>query len=397
MSFLDQTKRYRWLFSFHIFHHIILFSLPPLFPLLKGTIVPNYTMLGILRGVFTASGFLMILSGHLSDRIGERKAILLEFFSAPLFLVLMALSPSYIYLLLFAIGYGLSKILYHPAGLSFLSKSIEKEKQGEAIGLHESMGNIGAGIAFIAVGSLGEWFGWRPALLILAIPILTLAVSNWILQGELGSGVGSGKSNHQEEVLEGGISEALGIEEKKLPPFYLQIVSSVIGGIGFGGFVTFLASFLNQVYGLSTGLAGLLVGTSYFLGFFGNLFGGRVSDRIGEVISYTIFMTLAAIPIAIVVLFDLPFLVLIPVLAVCFLLRALGNPADKSLLANHSSKSGRGKGFGSLFTSYTFGSFISGPLFGFLIDKFGMESAFLLIPILFIFGGILRYQVKRYS
>lgn len=396
--FLKLAKKYRWLLSFHVLHHVSLLTLPPLFPLLKGTIVPSYTMLGILRGVFTVSGFLMVLSGSLSDRIGERKAILLEFFLVPGFLVLMSLSPSYLFLLLFAGGFGLSKILYHPAGLSFLSKSIDEESRGEAIGLHESMGNLGAGIAFIAVGSLGGWLGWRPALVLVAVPILLLGVSNWLLGGRLGKDVNEEveEDDPPSDDTDGSIGKTLGVEKEKLSSFYLQIVSSVIGGIGFGAFVTFLASFLNQVYGLSTGLAGLLVGSSYLLGFFGNLYGGRISDRLGEVLSYTIFMVLASVPIMLVVLVDLPYFLLIPILAACFLLRSLGNPADKSLLAEHSSNAGRGRGYGSLFTSYTLGSFTSGPLFGFLIDKFRMESAFLLIPVLFVVGAVVRYQVKRY-
>lgn len=397
MNLTELAKRFKWLLSFHSLHHVYLLALPPLFPLLKGSIAPTYTMLGILRGAFTASGFLMILSGRLADRIGERKSILLEFLLIPIFLVLSSVSPSYIFLLISVAGFGFAKILYHPAGLSFLSKSVDEEMRGEGIGLHESIGNIGAGFAFIVVGLLGGWLGWRLALILMTAPALILAISNLVLGSGLGGDFPVEPTDPEEDLSGDGVGGVLGIEDEKLTPFYFQIGSSIIGGVGFGAFVTFLASFLNQVYGLSTGLAGLLVGMSYLLGFFGNLFGGKISDRIGEVLSYTIFMSLAALPILMVVLLDVPLFLLIPSLALCFLLRSLGNPADKSLLAEHSSISGRGRGYGSLFTSYTFGSFTSAPLFGFLIDSFGMKSAFLFIPILFIIGAAVRYRVKQYS
>lgn len=399
MSLIKLARKFKWLLTFHTTHHLYLLALPPLFPLLRETVVPSYTMLGILRGVFAASGFLMILSGQLSDRIGERKVILMEFLLIPVFLVLSAFSPSYIFLLIFVAGFGLSKILYHPAGLSFLSKSTHRVSRGEGIGLHESVGSIGGGIAFIALGFLGEWFGWRHALIILGALALVLSVSNLLLGSELGevSTEDTVDSDNEEKSQTDGIGNVLGIKSGSLPSFYLQVGSTIIIGVGFGAFVTFLASFLKQTYGFSTGLAGLLVGISYFLGFFGNLFGGKISDKIGEVLSYTIFMGLTVLPVTTLVILDLPFFLLIPSLALCFLLRSLGNPADKSLLAELSSTSGRGRGYGSLFTSYTTGTFVSGPLFGFLIDSLGMRSAFLFIPILFIVGAAVRYQVKRYS
>lgn len=355
-------------------------------------------MLGFLRGVFTVSGFLMILSGSFADRIGERKCVLLEFFLIPVFLLLSALSPSYIFLFVFVAGLGLSKIFYHPAGLSFLSKSIGEESRGKVIGLHESMGNVGAGLAFIVIGPLGSWLGWRVTLILLGIPALVLAASNLLWSKGLGEVVTQTRENLDagNDDLVSRTGKVLGIEDKKLTSFYLQVGSSILGGIGFGGFVTFLTSFLTRAYALSAALAGLFAGMSYLLGFFGNLFGGRISDRIGEVLSYTLFTGLAALPMAAIVIINLPRILLIPCLILCFLLRALGNPADKSLLVEHANSSKRGQGYGSLFTSYTFGSFVSGPLFGFLIDSIGMRPAFLVIPFLFIGGAAVRYQVKRY-
>ena len=392
------AKKFRWLLSFHILHHLYLVALPPLFPLLRETIVPSYTLLGVLRGVFTASGFLMILSGRLADTIGEEKTIILEFFLLPACLLLSALSPSYGILLIFIALLGISKTLYHPAGLSFLSKAVPDERRGKVIGLHESMNNIGAGLAFIIIGPLGAWVGWRMTLALLGIPALLVAIWSLLSGGEMGEGVNltSKGPDQQEESAPSGMAEILGIKDKKLIPFYLQVASSIIGGIGFGAFVTFLASFLTEAYDLSTALAGLLVGMSYLLGFFGNIYGGGISDKIGEVLSYTIFTGAAAIPIVAIAAWRLPLVLLIPSLGVCFLLRALGNPADKALLAEHSGTSQRGRGFGSLFTSYTFGSFVSGPLFGFLIDTLGLRPSFLIIPFLFVAGAAVRYQVKRY-
>lgn len=64
--------KFGWLLPFHTLHHVYVLALPPLFPLLRETLVPSYSLLGLLRGVFTGAGFAIILAGQVADRIGER-------------------------------------------------------------------------------------------------------------------------------------------------------------------------------------------------------------------------------------------------------------------------------------------------------------------------------------
>lgn len=367
-----------------------LFGLPPLFPLLKESIAPSYTMLGILQGIFSGMGLLMVLSGGLADRIGERKVILLEFFLIPLFLILCALAPFYQMLLVFIAGLGVAKCMYHPAGLSFLSKSVEPGIRGKVIGLHEAIGSIGSALAFIVLGALGGWFGWRYALTLMAVPSILLSFL-YLLFGKK-----ENSQNYQPDSSKRGLESILGIKKDKLSAFYLQMASVLIAGVGFGGFMVFLASFLHEGYHLSVGLAGGIVGIGYLGGFFGNLIGGRISDRIGTVHSYVIFTILTAFSSTLVAIFELPFYFLFLILLSCFFFRAIANPADKALLAKHSSIKGRGSGYGSLFSVYTLGSITSAPLFGFLIEKAGMRPTFLLVPVLLIIAAVVRYKVREY-
>lgn len=333
----------------------------------------------------------MILSGHLADRVGERKVILLEFLLIPIFLILSGLAPSYLMLLAFIAGLGIVKCMYHPAGLSFLSKAVDPDIRGKAIGLHEAIGSIGSGLAFISLGSLGGWLGWRYTLALMAAPSLLLSFLYLLFQKR-----GEGIKNPQEGNPRKGLESILGIKKEKLSPFYLQAGSSIIAGVGLGGFMAFLASFLHEVYGLSVGLAGGIVGIGYLGGFFGNLVGGRMSDRIGTVLSYVVFSAFAAFFTTLIAIFELPFYFLFLTLFSCFFFSATANPADKALLAEHSFSGGRGSGYGSLFTVYTLGSVISGPLFGFLIEKAGMRPTFLFIPTFLIIAIVVRYRVKRY-
>lgn len=388
-------KKFSWLLSFHCLHHVYLFALPPLFPLLKESIVPSYTMLGVLRSVFTGMGFLMILSGRLADKIGERKIILLEFFMIPIFLILSGLAPSYPILLLFVAGFGIAKCMYHPAGLSYLSKTVDVDVRGKAIGLHESIGSIGGGLAFISLGVLGQWLGWRYALVVMATPSLLLALFYLLIGNDMSDNRSKKSRNSGENNPPKGLENIWGIKKEKLSLFYLQMGSNIIVAVGFGGFMTFLASFLNQVYGLSVGLAGSLIGIGCLTSFFGNLVGGRLSDRMGSVLTYVFFIGLTALFTAVIAVFELPLYLLFLNLLFCFFFFATANPADKALLVEHSHAEGRSSGYGSLFTFSTLGAVVSGPLFGFLIEKLGMRPAFLLVPALLVVATIVRHQIIR--
>ncbi len=392
MPLIEIFKKFKWILPFHGLHHFYILLLPPLFPLLKADIAPSYTMLGILKAAFTAMGFLMILSGRLTDIIGERKTILLEFSLIPIFMILCGLASSYWMLLVFVAGFGFSKIMYHPAGLSYISRGIDRKLRGTAIGVHESVGNIGGGLAFIVLGSLGELLGWRRTFMVMAIPAAVLVVANLILGNGLEDG---GRSSPRTTVETSQETGRTGIKPKRISAFYLQVGSSTLSILALGGFVSFLSSFLYEIYGLGAALSGSLVGLGYLGGVLGNLIGGRISDRFGPIVTYSAFTTLYAVPISAVIWLRLPFWGLLLGLLLCFFLRSVRNPADKALLADNSPHEGRGKAYGLLFAAYTMGSLISGPLFGFLIDSYGMIPAFSIVPVLSVVSALVRYQVKN--
>ena len=227
--------------------------------------------------------------------------------------------------------------------------------------------------------------------MIMAIPGLLLALFYFLIGNDMSDDRSKKSRNSGENNPPKGLENILGIKKEKLSPFYLQTGSGIIVKVGFGGFMTFLASFLNQIYGLSVGLAGSLIGIGYLASFFGNLVGGRLSDRMGSVLAYVFFTGLTALFTAVIAVFKLPLYLLF--LNLLFL--ATAQPADKDLLIKHSHTERRSSGYGSLFTFYTLGSVVSGPLFGFLIEKLGMRPTFLLVPALLVIATIVRYQIIR--
>lgn len=405
--------RFGWLFPFHFLHHFYLLALPPLFPLLRETLVPSYTMLGLLKGTFTVMGFLIVFTGRIADRIGERKAILLEFMVVPFFLIGAAFAPSYWVLLVFVAGFGAARCMYHPAGLSYLSKSVDPQVRGKALGIHESIGSLGGGLAFIALGALGGAVGWRWTLFALALPgfLLVAGYLYWKRdqRGKRGfleeepkreEKTESDKENKsgqkREKGLIEGMEELLGLREGKLTPFYLQMSGKVIGGLGKVGFVTFLASFLTEVYGMSAGLAGGLVGVSYLGGFFGNLVGGKMADLMGPIRAYVSSVLVTALLMLGVGLLKLPLWSLILILISCFFFNAAKNPSDKSLLAEHSHEEGRGTGYGSYFTFGKLGALVSSPLFGLLIERIGMRPTYMIAPAFLVVAAGAIARIGKY-
>ncbi|MFP4589599.1 MAG: MFS transporter [Candidatus Acetothermia bacterium] len=398
--------KFGWLLPFHTLHHVYLLALPPLFPLLRDSLVPSYTLLGLLRGVFSGGGFAIILAGRLADEIGEKTAIVLGFIMVPLFLLACASAPSYLILLLFVGGYGLARCMYHPAGLSYLSKAVDSSVHGKAIGLHESVGSLGSGLAFATLGWVGHTLGWRGALVVIAFPGLFLSMSYVLLNkkdliedfGKRREKSRSEKNTDQEEGIQNKDlhNRVFGVKQREKKPFWLQMAGKVTGDLGRQGFVVFLASFLTSVYGMSAGLAGGLIGLSYLGSFGGNLIGGNLAEMLGLVKTYVSFTLLGAAFMLIIAVFNLPLYALIPCLLLYFLSSATRNPADKALLAERSHHQGRGAGYGSYFTFGRLGTFVSGPLFGVLIETVGMRSTYLLAPTLMALAALIMSRISKY-
>jgi MFS family permease len=118
------------------------------------------TQVGILFTVSSIAGVLMsIPMGMLADRIGKKPSMILGLALSALSMAGTAFSPTYAWLMFFAILSGLGAAAFTPAALGMVSDSVPSNWQGTAMGIY---GAFGENIGIIAGSSVSGfiWSAW---------------------------------------------------------------------------------------------------------------------------------------------------------------------------------------------------------------------------------------------
>ena len=136
------------------------------------------SMLGLLSGIAFAAFYatLGIPIAALSDRYNRRNIIV---YCTLLFSAMTALcgaAVNFVQLFLARIGVGVGEAGTMPASQSMLSDLFPVEERPSAMGLLAAGGNIGLMLGLLIGGWVNEWFGWRVAFVVAAVPGLALAL-----------------------------------------------------------------------------------------------------------------------------------------------------------------------------------------------------------------------------
>lgn len=179
-----------------------------------------------------------VLAGWLADRYGSRPLLIVYLVGCAGTAVLAKWAPSFGILFVVMLAMGCFASIYHPAGLSLISRETTPETRGSALGLHGIVGSLGiAGAPFgamllFATGRLD----WRDYYLLLTIPAMLIAVK--LLLDEL---------RHRDEQRKvTAVSAPAPPEEAIVWSRYLILVTSgALSGFVYGAFMHFLPRYLD--------------------------------------------------------------------------------------------------------------------------------------------------------
>lgn len=87
--------------------------------------------------------------------------------------VLLGLAPGMTVIALAVVVWGLAASVYHPTGLSLISKGVEK--RGAGLAYRGIPGNLGIGLGPLLVAVLFLFVDWRTVALALSVPVLLAA------------------------------------------------------------------------------------------------------------------------------------------------------------------------------------------------------------------------------
>ncbi len=315
--------------------------------------------LGFLAATaYACFGLGSIPFGYLSDRTPAPRLLTICAVGVTLSLAAVALSPSLMALAASLASLGFFSGIYHPTGLSFISRTVRE--QGRGMGWHGMGGSLGIAVGPAAVGALlAAGWPWRSvASVLLGPPIFALA----LLQ------VARIQDVSRAPARVGIVVAIRGVWSRAL---ILILLVYMFAGLAYWGSLTFLPRLVgNESY------AFLLA-----LGAVGQVLSGHLADR--PRLERTLFaLSLAAAVLLALLAAGSSILLGVASWAFGFLLFSL-EPLQNTLVTNEVDEGARGIAFGMTFLSvFGIGS-LGSILAGFLRSQ-GLSNELYLVLAIFL-------------
>lgn len=378
--------------------YIIVFSI--LMPLIITEFDMSYGEIGLIASLL---GFLFglnaIPAGFFSDRIGSKKIASLSILMCSAAAVLVSLAWNKVILALFFVIMGIGAGLYHPSGISLVSKAFETNRS-KAMGVHGIVGNLGQAITPVITGFLaspeavslyvislvGLGLGWRTTYVIWAVPgfivffcILALIKFKEVPVREDSAG------NMLKDMVK------IPFDNKNIA---ILLILTSFQGLYFNGIMYFLPTIIKDVKFAPLIIAGLITSLKEGMGAVGQAVGGWSGDKYSKrnlLILFNIVSTAAL----------LWFFFAGNYSAIAFSIAILGvsiyafQPVQNALIAESIPVKLRGRAYGlSFFTSYGIGGLA--PFFsGAVAEVFSLSAVIPLMIVFAVLATIVATQIHE--
>jgi MFS family permease len=279
-------------------------------------------------GVVVTAGYALFGLGALPggivvDRIGSRRLIAACLFGMAGSFLLLGVAPNLLVVTLALLAWGAAASVYHPAGLTLISKGVTE--RGTGFAYHGIAGNLGIGLGPLVTATLLLVMDWTTVALVLAVPAAVAGL--YALRAEFDETAGT-----DDVATDGGDSRAgTGVDsfgefltasrQLFVGAFAIVFVVVIANGLFYRGVLTFLPDLLEGLPGfepiaLSAVVPGLDGGgrtlnpERYFyaglllVGVAGQYVGGKLTDRlppeygIAAVFAVLAVLALAFLPVA---------------------------------------------------------------------------------------------------
>lgn len=245
------------------------------------------TQLGLLGG-FSFAVFYATLSlpiARVADRADRSKIIFASLLMFSVTAALCGFATSFLMLVIMRIGVGIGEAGVNPASQSILGDYYPPEKRASAMSILTIGANVGMMFGFIVGGLIAQTYGWRAALITVAMPGLFLAVVIWFKLKEPQRGYFDKLLNKAAEP-EKEVQPSMGATIKELwniASYRQLIIGSTISGTVSYGMTSWVPTFYMRVHGLSQSEVGLLLaGIFGVVGAAGAFVGGKLVDRLSR-------------------------------------------------------------------------------------------------------------------
>jgi MFS family permease len=370
----------------HALNHMYDTLLPILYPLIMSELKLSYSSVGMLvTGYRLSSGALQVIVGFMG-RFVKRK-ILLGFgmIWQAVANSFIAAAPGFESIFIGRTLAGIGASPQHPTGSAYIAENFSKKQLGRAMGLNNTVSQIGRFIAPF-IGSLVLLrLGWRTTLLVFSIPGFVIGIMFLFIAEPKRPWDRTGQSTLM--VLVGGMREVL----HNRTVLMIMIVEMAMAFRA--GASDFIPSYLVRDLSMTTLDAGVLFVIFLGSGLPAPYFWGYLSDRFDR--RRVLMLAMGA---ASVLWFIIPYgrnnyqlaMILLPLGFVC---QGVGGIVQ-ALVAEATTTENRDLVFGIYFTiAYSVGS-LSPMIIGYLADSYGFQISFSYVAIASFSAVIAAYLLK---
>ena len=183
-------------------------------------------------------GLLAMVAGWMADRYGSRRLLIVYLGGCIITAIAAANSHSMPPLFISMLVMGCFASIYHPAGLSLISRVTTPETRGRALGGHGIFGSIGITAAPMGAAVLfgTGWLGWRGYYMALCVPAVVIALLVLVSIRRV-------SSTREPDSQVGPVSEENGPFQRG--PYMLLVASGALSGFVYGAFLHFLQRYLD--------------------------------------------------------------------------------------------------------------------------------------------------------
>lgn len=271
---------YILLFLLYMFDYIDRYVIVSLFPFLKNDWGLSDTECGLLvSAVFWSILIFTLPIGALIDRWSRKKSIGIMSIFWSLATLAGAFTTNFKQLFTTRCAVGVGEAGYVPGGVAMISALFPREKRARMVGIWQAAIPLGSAIGVAVGGLIAQYFGWRHALGIVAIPGFLVAVLFfWVKDYKTVELVKS-------VPIENAVSKAR-MSKRDIVKELFRSKSFILDNLGFAGcafttvaLTSWLPSYFQRFEGLPIERAGLMSSVVMLLAVVGAPLGGFLTDQ----------------------------------------------------------------------------------------------------------------------
>ncbi len=376
----------------HALSHFFQLVITPLLPLMKDEFGLSFAALGTMMTVtYVVSGGLQTVAGFVVDRFGPRIVLTVGLAAMSLGTLILALAPSYGWLLIAGAIIGIGNSTFHPADLALLNAKIDPSRLGYAFSAHSIAGNVGWVVAPVFSAAIAAQWGWRAALLAaaaLGVVFVVYLSMQRVLNTEPVHAATAGRGRASRSG--GGLAVLWQTEVVMCTLFFF------LTAVAISSFMSFGPTTLIALYDIPLVMAGGVLTAFLIGGTVGTLAGGVLAARYRRHDTMTAIGIAAAAVLTMVIASSTIAASAVPVLA--FLVGAVigaTNPSRDILVRNAAPADARGRVYGFVYSGLDAGAAVAPLLFGWFLDTGRPAWVFIAAALLLVVCVPTAYRLRR--